>query len=79
MPRGRNKKDGVCHTYQIKLYLWEGEDDDLIALLESIPDGQRASRIKFALRNGNALENLAAGDAFNDDDDDFDLDDLIYG
>jgi len=79
MPRGRRKKNGVCHKYQLKLYLWEGEDDDLIAFLESLPEGKRASGVKFALRSGNALANLTAGDAFDDDDDDFDLDDFIYG
>ena len=79
MPRGRRKKNGVCHTYQIKLYLWEGEDDDLIAFLESLPDRKRASGVKFALRSGTALANLAAGGAFDDEDDDFDLDDFIYG
>ena len=31
MGRGRKPKQGVRHKYEIKLYLWEGEDDDLIA------------------------------------------------
>lgn len=76
MPRGRKKKPGVRRTYQIKLYLWEGEDDDLITFLESLQPRKRASGVKFALRNGMTG---TVTDNELDDEDDFDLDDFIYG
>ncbi len=43
MPRGRPRRTGVQHVYNLKLYLWEGEDDDLIAFLEGIPPRRRAA------------------------------------
>ncbi len=78
MPRGRKPKAGVRHKYDIRLYLWEGEDDDLIAFLESIPERQRPAGMKLALRSGGALMDLQSSDLVDDVDDlDFDLDDFI--
>ncbi|MBT7069546.1 MAG: hypothetical protein HN975_01485 [Anaerolineae bacterium] len=78
MGRGRKPKEGVRHKYDIRLYLWEGEDDDLISFLESIPSRQRPSGLKLALRSGGALADLEATDIENEDDDiDFDFDDFI--
>lgn len=78
MKRGRKPKAGVRHKYDIRLYLWEGEDDDLIAFLESIPNRQRPAGLKQALRSGGSLIDLQSTDIQDEDDDlDFDLDDFI--
>ena len=78
MSRGRKPKTGVRRIYEVKLYLWEDEDDDLIAFLEGIPTGKRAAGIKLALRSGGALADLQSADLDDEDDDlDFDLDDFI--
>jgi len=75
MPRGRKPKDGIQRIYEVKLYLWEEEDDDLIAFLESLPKGKRASGIKLALRNGGTLTDLQSIDPEDEEDNyDFDLD-----
>ena len=55
MPPGRPPRHGTRHIYHLKLYLWEGEDDDLIAFLEAIPPRRRAAALKTALRSGNGL------------------------
>ena len=55
MPRGRPRRTGVQHVYNLKLYLWEGEDDDLIAFLEGIPPRRRVAALKTALRSGGGL------------------------
>jgi hypothetical protein len=77
MPRGRKPKEGVRHKYEIKLYLWEGEDDDLIAFFEGLPDRKRAAGIRTALRSGDALAELQVADLDEDEDLDFDLDDFL--
>ncbi len=56
MPPGRPRRHGIRHIYHLKLYLWEGEDDDLIAFLEAIPPRRRAAAIKTALRSGGGLD-----------------------
>ncbi|MBT7070611.1 MAG: hypothetical protein HN975_06950 [Anaerolineae bacterium] len=48
MSRGRKPKTGVRHIYEVKLYLWEDEDDDLIAFLEGLPKGKRAAGLKLS-------------------------------
>ena len=48
MPRGRKPKTGVRRIYEVKLYLWEDEDDDLIAFLEGLPKGKRAAGLKLS-------------------------------
>ena len=78
MTRGRKPKTGVRRKYDTRLYLWEGEDDDIIAFLEGLPERKRAAGIKLALRSGSALANLQSADLDDEDDDlDFDLDDFI--
>ncbi len=76
MARGRKPKQGICHKYEIKLYLWEGEDDDLIAFFKGLPKGKRAAGIRMALRSGDALANLQVTDD-EDEEMDFDLNDFI--
>jgi hypothetical protein len=76
--RGPKKKEGVRKRYDIRLYLWEGEDDDLIAFLDGLPSRQRPSGLKLALRSGGALANLQSTDLEEDEGDmDFDLDDFL--
>ena len=73
--RGRKKKDGERTILQFKLYLWEGEDDDLIAFFEGLPPRHRSAAIKMALRNGGTLVDLQSTDLDDEEDDmDFDLD-----
>ena len=78
MGRGRKKKPGVRHRYRVTLLLWEGEDDDLIAFLESLPERKRAAGVKTALRNGGALAETLSADPEEDDDLDFDLDAFTF-
>ena len=76
--RGRKKKEGVLKKYDIRLRLWEGEDDDLIAFLEGLPNGQRPAGLKLALRSGGSLSDLQATDLEEDEEEmDFDLDDFL--
>lgn len=75
--RGRKKKNGECTILQFKLYLWEGEDDDLLAFFEGLPPRQRSAAIKMALRNGNALADLQSVDLDEEDDMDFDLGEFL--
>ena len=42
---GRPRKTGNLFIFRIKLRLWEGEDDDLIAFLQAIPEGKRDRRL----------------------------------
>ena len=78
MTAGRKKRDGIRHQYEVKLYLWEGEDDDLIAFLEGLPPRKRAAGIKMSLRSGGALSDLQSTDLEEAEDDmDFDLDDFV--
>jgi hypothetical protein len=41
-------------TVHVKLRLYPGEDDDLVAFFEGIPKGLRAVMVKQALRSGTA-------------------------
>ncbi len=75
--RGPKKKDGVRRRYDIRLYLWEGEDDDLIAFLEGIPSRQRPAGLKLALRSGDALSNLQSEIPEEDEDVDFDMEEFL--
>lgn len=70
--RGRPKKEGVRRRYNIPLSLWEGEDDDLIKLLDGAKN--RAALTKAALRGSSVMAMETC-----EDDDDFDdiFDDLI--
>ena len=76
--RGRKPKKGVCHKYEVKFYLWEGEDDDLIAFLNGLPSGKRSAGLRLALRSGGSLTDLQPVDLDDDEDDmDFDLGDFL--
>jgi hypothetical protein len=39
-------------VYSVKLVLYEGEDDDLLAYLRSAPARKRAAAVKLAMRSG---------------------------
>ena len=55
MPRrGRplSARAASARRVYLKLRLYPGEDDDLIAFFETIPSGLRAARVKGALRSG---------------------------
>ena len=75
--RGPKKKEGVRHRYDIRLYLWEGEDDDLIAFLEGIPSRQRPAGLKLALRSGGTLVDQQPNDESEEEDLDFDLENFL--
>ncbi len=64
---GRSRKTGQLYLYRLTLRLWEGEDDDLIAFLESFPIGKRVVAVKSAMRNGQFL--ILEADDLPDDDD----------
>lgn len=64
---GRSRKTGQLRIYRLTLRLWEGEDDDLIAFLESFPIGKRVVAVKSAMRNGQLL--ILEADDLPDDDD----------
>jgi len=44
---------------QVKLRLYLGQDDDLIAWFDGIPDGLRSAMVKSALRTGAGAVSLA--------------------
>lgn len=44
--------DHPIRKYRLTLCLHEGQDDDLIALLESTPEGYRAKAVISAMRQG---------------------------
>lgn len=48
----RPRLDCRVQRFYINLTLREGEDDDLIAFFERIPERQRVKAIKLALRTG---------------------------
>jgi hypothetical protein len=52
MKRGRRKAEHPSLQFLIHLRLREGDDEDLIAFLKSIPNRRRAAAIKSALRAG---------------------------
>lgn len=51
--RGRPRRTQEPKIFSVKLLLYAGRDDDLIAYLEAVPDRKRAAAIKTAMRNGN--------------------------
>jgi hypothetical protein len=63
---GRPRLNCEVKTYRMLFWLRVGEDDDLIAFIESIPVGKRVSAIKTALRLGGIgqlqVESLAEDD-----------------
>ena len=50
--RPRSVRSASARFVRLKLSLYPGEDDDLIAFFESIPLGLRAASVKRALRDG---------------------------
>lgn len=64
---GRSRKTGQLHIYRLTLRLWKGEDDDLIAFLESVPIGKRVIAVKTALRSGKLIA-IETDDLPNEDD-----------
>ncbi|PKN91206.1 MAG: hypothetical protein CVU44_20830 [Chloroflexi bacterium HGW-Chloroflexi-6] len=59
MTRGRPPATTSAWECHIHLRLREGEDDDLIAFLGSLPARKRATALKSVLRNGGSLFNQA--------------------
>ena len=64
---GRPRKTGNLSIFRIKLRLWEGEDDDLIAFLQTVPAGKRSAAVKTAMRSGK-IETLVIDDLADEDD-----------
>jgi hypothetical protein len=50
--RPKSVRAATAHIVRIKLRLYPGEDDDLLAFFQSIPSGLRAVSVKLALRSG---------------------------
>jgi len=50
--RGRPRRRKRPRTYNVKLVLYDGEDDDLIAYLDAAPVRRRAAAVKQAMRSG---------------------------
>ncbi len=66
MTRGRRKAENPSIPFLIHLRLREGEDDDLINFLYSIPKRRRAAAIKSALRAG-GMQSTGAEDMEDDE------------
>ncbi len=63
--RGRPPLQRPSQRYVLTLTLRPGRDDDLIAFLESLPQGHRATAVMAAMRSGN-LAALPDADRFTD-------------
>ena len=50
--RPRSPRAATAKIVRIKLRLYPGEDDDLMAFFANIPHGLRATMVKVALRSG---------------------------
>ena len=61
---GRPPRNVEPVIHQVKLVLIPGEDDDLIAFMETIPARGKASAVKAAMRSG-----MVGGETDADDDD----------
>ena len=53
--RPRSARAASAQIVRLKLRLYPGEDDDLIAYFESIPSGLRSLTVKRALRDGSPM------------------------
>ncbi len=62
----RPKLNTPLRRFYINLTLREGEDDDLIAFFERIPERQRVRAIKLALRTGDLATLQSDMDAEDD-------------
>jgi len=67
MARGRPVSAVPTWECHVHLRLRVGEDDDLIAFLNTLPARRRASTIKAALRNGGMGFGLTNDDSSDDD------------
>ena len=63
--RPRSSRAASAQIVRIKLRLYPGEDDDLIAFFAGIPRGLRAAMVKQALRSGMQM----VGETSTSDDD----------
>lgn len=50
--RPRSPRAASARRVFVKLHLYPGEDDDLMAFFDEIPEGLRAAMVKRALRSG---------------------------
>ncbi len=66
MTRGRRKSEHPSIPFLIHLRLQEGEDEDLLNFLRSIPKRRRAAAIKSALRAG-GMQSAGMEDAEDDE------------
>ena len=64
--RGRPRRAVEPLIYSVKLVLYPGEDDDLIAYLDAAPARKRAAAVKTAMRSGN-IDAAALADLPDDD------------
>ena len=53
--RPRSLRASSAYLIRIKMRLYPGEDDDLIAFFATIPRGLRAAMVKQALRSGTQM------------------------
>lgn len=63
----KSERAAKAHIVRIKLRLYAGEDDDLIAFFATIPRGLRAAMVKQALRSGTQM----VGETSTSDDDEW--------
>ncbi len=76
--RGRPRREAEPVVVNVKLTLYGGRDDDLIAFFDSLPPRGRAAAVKMAMRSGNIATVL--DEALPDDDEvAAALDDLLFG
>ena len=61
MKRGRPKLNQEVKVIRVKLRLYEGGDDDLIAFFSRIPPKLRAAMVKQALRSGMSMGTDTSG------------------
>lgn len=59
--RGRPRLAVPPQIYYIKLRLYPGQDDDLIAFLATVPPRWRSAAVKIALRTGNTGNTAMTG------------------
>ena len=58
--RPRSSRAASATLIFVKMRLYPGDDDDLLAFFASIPCGLRATMVKSALRSGVSSESVAA-------------------
>ena len=63
--KGRPRLSSPPTIIQVKIRLYPGQDDDLIAFFASIPARLRATMVKQALRSGASVEEAPDEDLFD--------------